>query len=212
MAPNDGHDRQRVHGQRLERQDHRAQEHEEHGVGRDKDEQRGPREVRADSADDVVDVRGAATDEHAHAGRWGQCRPSRRRLGNERPRPPARFGPYGVYSVNVVRSSFRRGASAACTNRSRGPFGSPYRQLVLLEGQAGVDVDQAGHAADARILGKPSRVVVELGKVCQGSLLVRACGSRARSGRTHLRRTPDAGGRTRPGTGRRAGGSTRPGR
>ena len=92
--------------------------------------------------------------------------PSSRRSATSA-RASARFGPYGVYSVNAVRSSLVVAASASWTNRSRGPPGA-VEQLVLLQGQPRVDVDEAGHAADARIRREPARVVVELGDVVGG--------------------------------------------
>ena len=133
-------------------------------VGRDEDEQRGPREVRADAAHDVVDVGRAAADEHRHAGRWRQRGTVSPEVGDERP---------SLRAVRAIRCIQRKRRQVVLRRRGERLLDEPVartlrvsvQQLVLLQGQPRVDVDEAGHAADALIRRDPSRVVVELGEV-----------------------------------------------
>ena len=93
-----GHDRQRVHDQRLGRQHDRAQQDEQHEVGRDDDEQRRPREVG----------RGP--------GRRRRRRPRRRHRPGPSSRPAARAAPPGVAQVGDQRPALVAvRAVTACT-------------------------------------------------------------------------------------------------
>ena len=64
-----GQDREPVHDERLGRQHHRAQQHEEHEIGRDEDEQGRPREVGADPVHHVLDLRRATAHRDGDPGR-----------------------------------------------------------------------------------------------------------------------------------------------
>ena len=85
-----GEDRERVHDQRLGRQHDRAQQQEEHEVGRHEDEERRAREVGGDAVDDVGDLGRAAADEDVDAGRRRERGLGIAQLLDERPRPRAR--------------------------------------------------------------------------------------------------------------------------
>ena len=118
----------------LSGQPDRAQEHEQDEVGRDHDEQAGPREVRRDPAHRVADVGGAATDQDRARPAGGASGPVGSRRSCTSARASSRFGPYAWSRVKAVRSPFVVAARAAGAEAVGRSARARVEQLVL--GQA----------------------------------------------------------------------------
>ncbi len=145
-GPEAGHDRQRVHDQRLGRQDDRAEQDEQHEIGRHDDEQRRAREVGPHPVDDVGDVRGAAPDEDRHAGRRRE-RAAGRAQGRDQRLALVAVRPVGrVERERREVAAGRRGEGGLDVAVAR-PVRVAVQERVLGQRQARIDVDEA---VDAR--------------------------------------------------------------
>ena len=141
-----------------------------------------------DPVDDVGHVGRAAADEDGRPGRRRE-RAARVAQVATSARPSSRLGPYGVVSVNAVRSPWVVAARAVAHEPVARPVRVAVQQLVLVERQPRVDVDEAVDAADPRVGREPPRVVVQRGEVGRASSPGRRSGRRGRAARTRPRRT-----------------------
>ena len=187
-GPEAGHDRQRVHDQRLGRQDDRAEQDEQHEVGRHDDEQGRAREVGADPVDDVGDVRRAAPDEDRHPGRRRE-RPAGRAQGRDQ-----RLALVAVRAVRRVereRGQVARASSPRARSGRSGRAVRSGRRTAACTGPAsGAGRRRRGcrraRRADRRRGGASSRTAP---RGWPGSSRRPGSGWRGRSARTRPRRT-----------------------
>ena len=211
QRPERGHDRERVHDQRLGRQDDRSKQDEQDEVGRHEDEQGGPREAGADAVDHVDHVGRAATDQHGRPDRWRQPAVGRSQRRHQRP---------GLVGVGAVRRGQREqgqvalgGGRQARGHESIGRTGrGAVQQDVLVAGQAWVDIDVAIHAPDPGVGRQAPRIVVQRRRRWPPRSPARSSGWPGRAARTGRPRTAHRARRRRPATGPRAAGSRHPGR
>ena len=91
----------------------------------------------------------------------GASGPSSARRSRTSARAAASFGPYGVVTVNAVRSPRVVAEQGLGDEPIRRAVGDAVEQLVLLERQPRVDVDEAVDPLDPRVGREAARVVVE---------------------------------------------------
>ena len=160
QRPEARRERERVHEQRLGRQDDRAQEHEQHKVGRDDDEQRRAREVGSHPIDHVGDVGRAATDKHRDARRRRQRATRVAQVRDQRTTLVA------VRAEGRVQRECREvapgGRAEADGHESVArPVRIAIQELVLGQREPPVDVHEAFDPGHPWIRGESTRVVVE---------------------------------------------------